>query len=150
MCFHSRIRKFISDLVLLPLLTMFYFELQATDADRKVEICTRSYYLLVDQVGFNRHDIIFDPNILTIATGMEEHNRYGVEFIEATKRIKVKIKFIRCKAPSDYCIIKHTLPYIFFFVNFTRETIILIGNCLHPCWLNPIFCGCTLNRNNFL
>ena len=68
---------------------MFYSEFQATDADRKVEICTRSYYLLVDQVGFNRHDIIFDPNILTIATGMEEHNRYGVEFIEATKRIKV-------------------------------------------------------------
>lgn len=61
---------------------------QATDADRKVEICSRSYYLLVDKVGFNRHDIIFDPNILTIATGMEEHNKYGVEFIEATKRIK--------------------------------------------------------------
>jgi len=43
----------------------------------------------VNKVGFNRNDIIFDPNILTIATGMEEHDRYGVEFIEATKIIKV-------------------------------------------------------------
>jgi 5-methyltetrahydrofolate--homocysteine methyltransferase len=43
----------------------------------------------VEQVGFNPNDIIFDPNILTIATGMEEHNNYGVEFIEAAKMIKV-------------------------------------------------------------
>ena len=64
---------------------------QATDADRKLEICTRSYRLLVDKVGFNQNDIIFDPNILTIATGMEEHNKYGVEFIEATKMIKVGV-----------------------------------------------------------
>ncbi|KAL4238834.1 hypothetical protein ACF0H5_003541 [Mactra antiquata] len=61
---------------------------QATDAARKVEICTRSYNLLVQKIGFNQNDIIFDPNILTIATGMEEHDRYGVEFIEATKLIK--------------------------------------------------------------
>jgi len=56
---------------------------------RKVEICTRSYRLLVDRVGFCPNDIIFDPNILTIATGMEEHNTYGISFIEATKIIKV-------------------------------------------------------------
>ena len=68
---------------------MILYMTQATDADRKVEICTRSYRLLVDKIGFNPHDIIFDPNILTIATGMEEHNKYGVEFIEATRRIKV-------------------------------------------------------------
>ncbi|XP_064623652.1 methionine synthase-like [Lineus longissimus] len=61
---------------------------QAADCKRKVEICTRSYNILVEQVGFNRNDIIFDPNILTIATGMEEHNNYGAEFIEATKIIK--------------------------------------------------------------
>ncbi|XP_053405088.1 methionine synthase-like isoform X2 [Mercenaria mercenaria] len=61
---------------------------QATDATRKVEICTRSYNILVNKVGFNKNDIIFDPNILTIATGMEEHDRYGVEFIEATRSIK--------------------------------------------------------------
>lgn len=61
---------------------------QATDTARKVEICTRSYRLLVDKIGFNPNDIIFDPNILTIATGMDEHNEYGITFIEATKQIK--------------------------------------------------------------
>ena len=57
--------------------------------ERKVEICTRSYNILVDRVGFSPNDIIFDPNILTIATGMDEHNDYGVAFIEATRIIKV-------------------------------------------------------------
>ncbi|XP_071499462.1 methionine synthase-like [Diadema antillarum] len=61
---------------------------QATEIDRKVEICTRSYHLLVQEVGFDPNDIIFDPNILTIATGMEEHNEYGINFIEATRIIK--------------------------------------------------------------
>ncbi|KAI8063784.1 methionine synthase [Gongronella butleri] len=61
---------------------------QAAEADRKLEICTRSYRILVDRVGFNPQDIIFDPNILTIATGMEEHNNYAVEFIEACRGIK--------------------------------------------------------------
>eukprot|EP00058_Branchiostoma_floridae_P018971 XP_002604460.1 hypothetical protein BRAFLDRAFT_122283 [Branchiostoma floridae] len=61
---------------------------QATDVEHKVQICTRSYRLLVDKVGFNPCDIIFDPNILTIATGMEEHNEYAINFIEATKIIK--------------------------------------------------------------
>ena len=56
---------------------------------RKVEICTRSYKILVNTVGFSPNDVIFDPNILTIATGMEEHNDYGVTFIDATKIIKV-------------------------------------------------------------
>jgi len=45
---------------------------------------------LVDKLGFNPNDIIFDPNILTIATGMDEHNEYGIAFIEATKQIKVR------------------------------------------------------------
>ena len=62
---------------------------QATETDRKVEICTRSYRILVDKVGFNPQDIIFDPNILTIATGMEEHNCYGITFVKAAKLIKV-------------------------------------------------------------
>ncbi|KAL7372014.1 hypothetical protein ABVT39_008476 [Epinephelus coioides] len=61
---------------------------QATDTDRKVEICTRAYKLLVNKVGFNPNDIIFDPNILTIGTGMEEHNDYAIYFIRATKVIK--------------------------------------------------------------
>ena len=59
----------------------------ATEAE-KVRICMRAYKLLVEQVGFNPQDIIFDPNILTIGTGMEEHNNYGVDFINATREIK--------------------------------------------------------------
>ena len=61
---------------------------QADTAQRKVEICTRSYKLLTEKAGFPPEDIIFDPNILTIATGMEEHNNYAVEFVEATRVIK--------------------------------------------------------------
>lgn len=61
---------------------------QADIADRKVEICERAYKLLTEQVGFPPEDIIFDPNIFAVATGIEEHNNYGVEFIEATRRIK--------------------------------------------------------------
>ncbi|XP_029382923.1 methionine synthase isoform X2 [Echeneis naucrates] len=61
---------------------------QATDINRKVEICSRAYKLLVNKVGFDPNDIIFDPNILTIGTGMEEHNNYAVNFIRATKLIK--------------------------------------------------------------
>ena len=61
---------------------------QATIADEKVRICKRAYDLLVEKVGFPPQDIIFDPNILTVATGIDEHNNYAVEFIEATRRIK--------------------------------------------------------------
>lgn len=62
---------------------------QAVEIERKFEICRRSYDILVNVVGFNPNDIIFDPNILTIATGYEEHNTYAINFIEATKLIKV-------------------------------------------------------------
>ncbi|MEO5947091.1 MAG: vitamin B12 dependent-methionine synthase activation domain-containing protein [Chitinophagaceae bacterium] len=61
---------------------------QADTKERKVEICHRAYKILTEQVGFDPQDIIFDPNIFAIATGMEEHNNYGVDFIEATKEIK--------------------------------------------------------------
>lgn len=61
---------------------------QADTEDRKFEICKRSYDILVQQVGFPPEDIIFDPNIFAIATGMEEHNGYGVDFINAIRRIK--------------------------------------------------------------
>jgi len=61
---------------------------QADTAERKFAICERSYNLLVDKVGFPPEDIIFDPNIFAVATGIEEHNNYGIEFIDATKRIK--------------------------------------------------------------
>ncbi len=63
---------------------------QATDCERKVAICKRAYKLLPEQAGFEPEDIIFDPNILTIGTGMEEHANYAVEFIEAVRRIKVE------------------------------------------------------------
>ncbi len=59
---------------------------QADTAERKFEICARSYKILTETVGFPPQDIIFDPNILTVATGMEEHNNYAVNFIEATRQ----------------------------------------------------------------
>ena len=61
---------------------------QADTRERKVEICTRAYRILVDEIGFPPEDIIFDPNIFAVATGIEEHNNYGVDFIEATREIK--------------------------------------------------------------
>ncbi|XP_077201508.1 methionine synthase [Paroedura picta] len=61
---------------------------QATETEEKILICRRAYHLLVNKVGFNPNDIIFDPNILTIGTGMEEHNMYAINFISATKTIK--------------------------------------------------------------
>ncbi len=61
---------------------------QADTYQRKIEICERAYRVLVDEVGFPAEDIIFDPNIFAIATGIEEHNNYAVDFIEATRWIK--------------------------------------------------------------
>ncbi|TMN33589.1 methionine synthase [Pseudoalteromonas sp. S2755] len=61
---------------------------QAETAERKFEICQRSYKILVDELGFPPEDIIFDPNIFAVATGIEEHDNYAVEFIEGTRRIK--------------------------------------------------------------
>ncbi len=61
---------------------------QADTKQRKVEICHRAYKILTEQVGYAPQDIIFDPNIFAVATGLEEHNNYGVDFIEATKEIK--------------------------------------------------------------
>lgn len=61
---------------------------QADTYRRKIEVCERAYRLLVDEVGFNPSDIIFDPNVLAIATGMEEHNNYAVDFIRATAWIR--------------------------------------------------------------
>ncbi|WIJ23601.1 methionine synthase [Devosia sp. RR2S18] len=60
---------------------------QADTLERKVEICTRAYKLLTEEVGFPPEDIIFDPNVFAVATGIEEHNGYGVAFLEATKQI---------------------------------------------------------------
>ncbi len=64
---------------------------QADNLDRRKAICRRAYDLLVDEVGFPREDVIFDPNIFAIATGIDEHSNYGVEYIEATRWIKANL-----------------------------------------------------------
>ncbi|NOU30189.1 MAG: dihydropteroate synthase, partial [Polyangiaceae bacterium] len=64
---------------------------QAATYEDKIRICKRAYHILVDELGFPPEDIIFDPNVLTVATGIEEHNNYGVDFIEATRWIKANL-----------------------------------------------------------
>ena len=61
---------------------------QADTIERKVEICARAYQILVQQVGFAPTDVVFDPNVFAVATGIEEHNQYAINFIEATRQIK--------------------------------------------------------------
>lgn len=61
---------------------------QADTFERKIEVCERAYRLLTDKIGFNPHDIIFDPNVLAVATGMDEHNNYAVDFIKAAGWIR--------------------------------------------------------------
>ncbi len=68
---------------------------QADTYERKIEICKNSYDILVNEVGFNPADIIFDPNIFAIATGIEEHNNYAVDFIEATRWIKQNLPYAK-------------------------------------------------------
>ncbi|MFZ4726530.1 MAG: homocysteine S-methyltransferase family protein, partial [Paludibacter sp.] len=68
---------------------------QADSFERKKEICSRAYHLLVDKVGFPPQDIIFDPNVLAIATGIEEHNNYGVDFLNATRWIKQNLPYAK-------------------------------------------------------
>jgi 5-methyltetrahydrofolate--homocysteine methyltransferase len=68
---------------------------QADTADRKVEICERAYNLLIEKLDFPPEDIIFDPNIFAVATGIEEHDNYAVDFIEATRRIKERLPHAR-------------------------------------------------------
>jgi 5-methyltetrahydrofolate--homocysteine methyltransferase len=68
---------------------------QADTLQRKIEICERAYKILIDKVGFPAEDIIFDPNIFAVATGIEEHNNYGVDFIEATSEIKKRCPHVK-------------------------------------------------------
>jgi 5-methyltetrahydrofolate--homocysteine methyltransferase len=68
---------------------------QADTKDRKVEICSRAYKILTEQVGYDPQDIIFDPNIFAVATGIEEHNNYAVDFIEATHEIKKRMPLVK-------------------------------------------------------
>ncbi|MEQ7800817.1 methionine synthase [Pedobacter sp. ASV1-7] len=68
---------------------------QADNYERRIEICKRSYDILVNEIGFPPQDIIFDPNILTVATGLEEHNNYAVDFINATRWIKENLPYAK-------------------------------------------------------
>jgi len=68
---------------------------QADTLERRIEICSRAYKILTEEVGFPPEDIIFDPNILTVATGMEEHNNYSVDYIEATSWIKENLPYAK-------------------------------------------------------
>ncbi|MBB4956035.1 5-methyltetrahydrofolate--homocysteine methyltransferase [Agrobacterium vitis] len=67
---------------------------QADTYERKVEICSRAYKILTEEAGFAPEDIIFDPNVFAVATGIEEHNNYGVDFIEATRTIRQKMPLV--------------------------------------------------------
>lgn len=68
---------------------------QADNFQRKIDICTRAYNLLTERTGFSASDVIFDPNVLTVATGLEEHRNYAVDFIEATRWIKANLSDAR-------------------------------------------------------
>ncbi|HIP67593.1 MAG TPA: methionine synthase [Chromatiales bacterium] len=68
---------------------------QADTQQRKVEICARAYKILTEEIGFPAEDIIFDPNIFAVATGIEEHNNYAVDFIEATREIKRTLPYAK-------------------------------------------------------
>ena len=67
---------------------------QADTIERKVDICTRAYKLLTEEIGFPPEDIVFDPNIFAVATGIEEHNNYGVDFVEATRQIRQNLPHV--------------------------------------------------------
>src|ERR1700736_2607406 len=68
---------------------------QADSFQRKIDICARAYNLLTERAGFSASDIIFDPNILTVATGLDEHRNYAIDFIEATRWIKANLPGVR-------------------------------------------------------
>jgi len=69
---------------------------QADSLERRKEVCTRMYRILVDEVGFRPEDIFFDANVLTVATGMEEHNGYALDFIEAVRYIRKELPYVHC------------------------------------------------------
>src|ERR1019366_5281345 len=73
----------------------FAEEGQATTVERKVAIAGRAYRILTEEIGFPPEDIVFDPNILTVATGIEEHDVYALNFLEATRRIKATLPHVK-------------------------------------------------------
>lgn len=99
---------------------------QATETDVKISVCTRAYHLLVEKLGFNPNDIIFDPNILTIGTGMEEHNLYAINFIHATRVIKVSLG-ICCLYPRHS---SNLSPWFSVCLELTHTDLLRIGTFL--------------------
>ena len=95
---------------------------QAATLYDKVRICERAYNLLVDEVNFPAADIIFDPNVLTLATGMEEHDAYGLDFIEAIREIKLRCPYARTSGGIS------NVSFSFRGNNFVREA-------MHACFL---------------
>jgi 5-methyltetrahydrofolate--homocysteine methyltransferase len=113
----------------------------ATEAE-KIRICKRSYDILVNEVKFPPEDIVFDPNILTIATGLAEHNNYGVDFINATKKIKEICPFAKISGGVS------NLSFGFRGVNVIREAIHAVF--LHKCCLESGMDMGIVNANEML
>ncbi|WP_028007261.1 methionine synthase [Solimonas flava] len=90
---------------------------QADTLERRQQICARAYRILVDEVGFPAEDIIFDPNIFAVATGIEAHNRYGLDFIEATRWIKENLPYAKVSGGVS------NVSFSFRGNNFVREAI---------------------------
>ncbi len=93
---------------------------------QKINICRRSYYLLVENLCFNPNDIIFDPNILTVATGIEEHNSYGLSYIDAVSLIKVSL----------VCSLNFSIMHVCNFYRLHYLGLVLVGAC--PTFLSPL------------
>ncbi|KAA0256477.1 MAG: methionine synthase [Acidobacteria bacterium] len=86
-----RVRRYGAAVVVMA----FDEEGQATTAERKLEVCRRAYRILTEEVGFPPEDVVFDPNVLTVGTGIEEHAGYGVAFVEAVRRIKAELPYAK-------------------------------------------------------
>ena len=89
---------------------------QAASYERKIEICSRAYKILTERVGFEPKDIIFDVNVLAVATGIEEHNRYAIDFIRAVEYIKQKMPDVKCSGGVS------NLSFAFRGNNYLRES----------------------------
>lgn len=90
---------------------------QADNYERRVEICSKAYNILVNEVGFPAEDIIFDPNVFAVATGIPEHNRYGLDFLEATKWIRQNLPYVHISGGIS------NVSFSFRGNNFVREAI---------------------------
>jgi len=123
--------------------------LQATSIDDKVAICSRSYEILLNRVGFDPNNIIFDPNILTIGTGMEEHNQYAVNFIHATKLIKERLPGCRVSGGLSNLsfsfrgldVIREAMHAVFLYHAIKgNPQLLLVRSVCFLCLLRSVFC----------